>query len=288
MDISKYKIESHSELKLADIKANSSGSFDLREDAEKRLTENIQKMNEFQNKLYAQNKYALLIIIQAMDTAGKDGTIKHVMSGLNPQGTQVHSFKQPSVEELNHDYLWRAVKCLPERGSIGIFNRSYYEEVLVVRVHDLIKKQNIPAELITDNIWKDRFRQITDFERYLFENGTLVLKFFLHISKEEQKNRLIGRIDDKAKNWKFSPADITERQFWEEYQSCYQEAISETTTNNAPWYVIPADKKWFARLLVSEVIVQTLESLKLKYPKVDQEQSNALKDLREQLTNDLI
>ncbi len=288
MDISEYKIESHSELKLADIKTNSSGSFDLREDAEKRLTENIQKMNEFQNKLYAQNKYALLIIIQAMDTAGKDGTIKHVMSGLNPQGTQVHSFKQPSVEELNHDYLWRAVKCLPERGSIGIFNRSYYEEVLVVRVHDLIKKQNIPAELITDNIWKDRYRQIKDFERYLFENGTLVLKFFLHISKEEQKNRLIGRIDDKAKNWKFSPADITERQFWEEYQSCYQEAISETTTNNAPWYVIPADKKWFARLLVSEVIVQTLESLKLKYPKVDQEQSNALKDLREQLTNDLI
>ena len=223
-----------------------------------------------------------------MDTAGKDGTIKHVMSGLNPQSTHVHSFKQPSAEELNHDYLWRAIKRLPERGSIGIFNRSYYEDVLVVRVHDLIKKQQIPAKLITENIWKERFRQITDFEKYLFENGILVVKLFLHISKEEQKDRLIGRIDDKAKNWKFSAADIAERQFWEEYQHCYQEAISETSTNHAPWYVIPADKKWFARLLVSEIITQTMESLKLEYPVIDKAQSDVLKEFRQKLAEGLI
>ncbi len=288
MDISRYKIQSHSDLKLAEIKTNDSGSYGSREDAEKRLVDNIQKMAEYQSKLYAQDKYALLIIIQAMDTAGKDGTIKHVMSGLNPQSTHVHSFKQPSAEELNHDYLWRAIKRLPERGSIGIFNRSYYEDVLVVRVHDLIKKQQIPAKLITENIWKERFRQITDFEKYLFENGILVVKLFLHISKEEQKDRLIGRIDDKAKNWKFSAADIAERQFWEEYQHCYQEAISETSTNHAPWYVIPADKKWFARLLVSEIITQTMESLKLEYPVIDKAQSDVLKEFRQKLAEGLI
>ncbi len=288
MDISRYKIQSHSDLKLAEIKTNDSGSYGSREDAEKRLVDNIQKMAEYQSKLYAQDKYALLIIIQAMDTAGKDGTIKHVMSGLNPQSTHVHSFKQPSAEELNHDYLWRAIKRLPERGSIGIFNRSYYEDVLVVRVHDLIKKQQIPAKLITENIWKERFLQITDFEKYLFENGILVVKLFLHISKEEQKDRLIGRIDDKAKNWKFSAADIAERQFWEEYQHCYQEAISETSTNHAPWYVIPADKKWFARLLVSEIITQTMESLKLEYPVIDKAQSDVLKEFRQKLAEGLI
>lgn len=283
MDISKYTINSPSGLKLSDFKTSDTGKFETKEEAEKQLAENVEQMAEFQSKLYAQSKYAVLIIIQAMDTAGKDGTIKHVMSGLNPQSTQVHSFKQPSAEELNHDYLWRAVKCLPERGQIGIFNRSYYEEVLVVRVHDLLKDQQIPEELITKNIWKDRFRQINAFEQYLYENGIITIKIFLHVSKEEQKNRLIARIDDEAKNWKFSSADIKERQYWEQYQRCYQETIKETSTKQAPWYIIPADKKWFSRLLVSEIIVQTLVALKLEYPAIGKDQKKVLQEFKQKL-----
>jgi len=286
MNISKYKIGPHTNLKLSEIKTTETRKFASKEEAEQQLAENIQRMAEFQSKLFAQDKYALLIILQAMDTAGKDGTIKHVMSGLNPQGTQVHSFKQPSMEELDHDYLWRAVKCLPERGQIGIFNRSYYEDVLVVRVHDLLNSQHIPSEKITGDIWKDRFRQIRNFERYLFENGILTIKFFLHISKEEQKNRLIERIEDKTKNWKFSAGDIAERGYWEEYQRCYQEAISETSTDQAPWYVLPADKKGFTRVLVSEIIVQTLQSLKLEYPVVDEAQERALGEFKMKLLNE--
>lgn len=286
MDVSKYKVGLHSDLRLSQHKTNDTGKFGFKDEAEKLLADNVLRMAEFQSKLYAQNKYALLIIIQAMDTAGKDGTIKHVMSGLNPQGTAVHSFKQPSMEELDHDYLWRAMKRLPERGSIGIFNRSYYEEVLVVRVHNLIKNQQIPPDMITENIWKDRFRQIRDFEQYLYENGIITLKLFLHISKEEQKKRLIERIDDKAKNWKFSAADVKEREYWDQYQLNYQEAIIETSTRQAPWYVIPADKKWFARLLVSELVVQTLESLQLEYPFVGLEQEKVLEELRQQLLNE--
>jgi polyphosphate:nucleotide phosphotransferase, PPK2 family len=286
MDIDKYKIEHNSEFKLSDIKPDQTGKYASKDEAERQLVQNVQLMEEFQSKLYAQDKYALLIIFQAMDTAGKDGTIKHVMSGLNPQGTHVHSFKQPSAEELDHDYLWRAVKNLPERGTIGIFNRSYYEEVLVVRVHDLIKKQQIPKEFITDNIWKDRFRQIRDFERYLYENGIITLKFFLHISKEEQKKRLLERIDDKMKNWKFSTADMHEREYWNDYQHCYQEAMAETNTKQAPWYIIPSDKKWFARLMVSEVIVKTMESLKLEYPIIDKEQEKVLNDCKQNLLNE--
>ena len=212
-----------------------------------------------------------------MDTAGKDGAIKHVMSGLNPQSTHVHSFKQPSAEELNHDYLWRASGNLPERGQIGIFNRSYYEEVLIVRVHELIKNQQIPEEFITKNIWKDRFRQIREFERYLYENGTVIIKFFLHISKEEQKKRLLERIDEKSKNWKFSPGDIKEREFWKEYQDCYEDAVKETSSKYAPWFIIPSDKKWVTRLLVSEIIVKTMESLNLFYPVISKKQREALK-----------
>ena len=286
MDISTYKVKPHSDFLLSEIKTNETGLSELKNDSEKKMAENIQRMAEIQAKLYARDKYALLIIIQAMDTAGKDGTIKHVMSGLNPQGTQVHSFKQPSAEELNHDYLWRAVKCLPERGQIGIFNRSYYEDVLVVRVHDLIKNQQVPPELITAAIWKDRFRQIRDFEKYLYENGIITVKFFLHISKEEQKNRLIARIDDKTKNWKFSSADINERGYWEEYQRCYQEAISETSSKQAPWYIIPADKKWFARFMVSEIIVQTLETLKLDYPVIGKTQAKLLKEFKQKLLSE--
>ena len=283
MDISNYRIEPDSDFKLSDIKTDQTGKFESKNETEKRLAENVEKMDKLQSKLYAQDKYALLIIFQGMDTAGKDGAIKHVMSGLNPQATNVHSFKQPSAEELNHEYLWRAAKNLPERGLIGIFNRSYYEEVLVVRVHDLVKNEQIPEVLITKDIWKDRFRQIRDFEQYLYENGIITIKFFLHISKEEQKNRLLERIEDKAKNWKFEAGDINERHYWEQYQLNYQDAIEATSTKQVPWYVIPSDKKWFARLIVSEVIVKTMESLKLEYPIISKKQKVILKGLKQLL-----
>jgi PPK2 family polyphosphate:nucleotide phosphotransferase len=286
MDISSYKIGHRSDCSLSKIRTSESGKSVSKEELEKLLAGNISQMAELQGKLYAEHKYALLIIFQAMDTAGKDGAVKHVMSGLNPQGTHVHSFKQPSAEELDHDYLWRASKNLPERGLIGIFNRSYYEEVLVVRVHDLIKNQQIPESLITDDIWKDRFRQIRDFEKYLYENGTVILKFYLHISKDEQKKRLIERIDDKTKNWKFSAADLVERQYWDEYQIHYEEAIRETSTVEVPWYVIPADKKKFARLVISEVIVKTLANMNLKYPVISKEQEVVLEESRQKLLNE--
>jgi len=218
-----------------------------------------------------------------MDTAGKDGIIKHVMKGLNPQGTKVHSFKQPSAEDLDHDYLWRANINLPERGQIGIFNRSYYEEVLVVRVHDLVRTQQIPKELISGDIWKNRYRQIRDYEQYLGENGTVIIKIFLHISKEEQKNRLLERIEDKSKNWKFSAADIKERGFWDDYEKAYEEAISETSSNKSPWYIVPANKKWYARLVVSEIIIKTMEQLDLKFPEISKEQTKSLEDYKQKL-----
>jgi PPK2 family polyphosphate:nucleotide phosphotransferase len=283
MQVNNYKIEQKSDFKLSTIKTNQTGKFDSKEKAEKELTGNRERMTELQNKLYAQDKYSLLIIFQAMDTAGKDGAITHVMSGLNPQATHVHNFKQPSAEELNHDYLWRANKNLPERGLIGIFNRSYYEEVLVVRVHNLVKNQQLPKEFISDNIWKDRYRQIREYERYLHENGTIIIKIFLHISKETQKERLLARIEDKSKNWKFSAADIKERDYWDDYQRCYQEAIAETSTKHAPWYVIPSDKKWFARLMISEVIVKTMESLNLEYPVISKEQEKILYECKTRL-----
>jgi PPK2 family polyphosphate:nucleotide phosphotransferase len=283
MDISKFRIKPGDGVKLSKIDTSDTGKFNSKEEATEKLAENIVQMAELQEKLYAQDKYALLIVIQAMDTAGKDGVIKHVMSGLNPQSTHVESFKQPSAEELDHDYLWRATKSLPERGQIGIFNRSYYEDVLVVRVHNLVKNQQLPPECVTKDIWKDRYRQIRDYERYLAENGTVILKFFLHISKEEQKERLLARIDDKTKNWKFSAADLKERGFWDNYQLCYEEAISETSTKQAPWFVIPANKKWFARLTISEVIVNTLEELNLAFPEVNAEQLKILDQCKKQL-----
>jgi PPK2 family polyphosphate:nucleotide phosphotransferase len=283
MDFNNYKIESNLNLKLSEIKTKPSGKLVAKDKADEQIAENVLRMAELQSKLYAQDKYSLLIIFQAMDTAGKDGAISHVMSGLNPQASHVHSFKQPSAEELDHDYLWRASKNLPERGRIGIFNRSYYEEVLVVRVHDLLKNEQIPNELITKNIWKDRFRQIRDYEQYLHENGTIILKFFLHISKEEQKQRLLDRINDKSKNWKFSANDLTERKYWKEYMHCYQEAIKETSTKLSPWYIIPSDKKWYARLMISKIIVKTMESLKLEYPAVSKEQEKELKDSKQAL-----
>jgi len=236
---------------------------------------------ELQDMLYAQDKWAVLLIFQAMDAAGKDGTIKHVMSGVNPQGCQVFSFKSPSSEDLDHDFLWRSMRCLPNRGNIGIFNRSYYEEVLVVRVHpEFLAKQKIPPALVTDDIWQDRFEDIRSFERYLHRNGTKILKFFLHVSKREQKRRFLARTEDPEKNWKFSASDMAERQYWDEYQDAYEDMIRNTATKDSPWYVVPADNKWFTRAVVGAAIVDTLASLDLAYPKVDKKRREEIASAR--------
>ncbi len=233
------------------------------------LAMGVQALAELQAKLYADDQWALLLIFQAMDAAGKDGAIKHVMSGVNPQGCQVFSFKAPSAEELDHDYLWRCMKVLPNRGHIGIFNRSYYEDTLVVRVHpDLLQKQKLPPELVGKEIWKERFEDIRTFERYLARNGVLVRKFFLHLSKKEQKRRFLERIETQEKNWKFSSADLKERGYWDEYQEAYEDMIRHTATEEAPWYVVPADNKWFTRAIVAAAVIETLASLDLKYPEV--------------------
>lgn len=286
MELSKYLIKPNKKINLADYSTDSSGKIKSKEQALSLMEKNIKKMAKLQDKLYADDRYALLLIFQAMDAAGKDSAIKHVMSGLNPQGTQVYSFKQPSAEELDHDYLWRINKSLPERGRIGIFNRSHYEEVLVIRVHDAVSKQKIHPSLIDENIWKNRYRQIRDFERYLFENGTITLKFFLHISKEEQRNRFLKRIEDPTKNWKFSTSDLKERALWNDYQTVYSEAISATSTKDSPWYIIPSDKKWFSRLVISEVIVKKLESLDISYPLLNDEQIKNLQLYKDKLMED--
>ncbi|GBD91280.1 polyphosphate kinase 2 [bacterium BMS3Abin04] len=286
MDLSKFKISNGKNFSLSNYKTNYTGDVDSKKKALKLLEKHKKKMAELQDKLYAHNKYGILIILQAMDAAGKDSAIKHVMSGVNPQGTQVFSFKQPSKEELDHDYLWRTTKALPERGRIGIFNRSYYEEVLVVKLHNLIKYQRIPEEFVTKDIWKKRYRQIRDFEKYIYENGIVTLKFFLHVSKDEQKKRFIERLENPAKNWKFSTADLKERGYWDEYQKCYEEAIAETSTSHSPWYVVPADKKWFTRLVLSEVINKTLESLPLKYPQLKEEELKNIKLYKKQLLSE--
>ena len=257
-------------------------SIDKKE-SKKMLKKNIKHLAALQAKLYADNKFSMLIIFQAMDAAGKDGTIKHVMSGLNPQGTQVFSFKQPSQEELDHGFLWRITKALPEKGRIGIFNRSHYEDVLVVRVHDLIKFQKSPDGIVPKNIWQRRYSEINNFEKYLFDNGTMVLKFFLHVSKEEQKKRFISRIEDPSKNWKFSEGDIKERSYWNKYQKCYQEAIAATSKTYAPWFVIPADKKWLMRLAVSSIITKKMEELEINFPKLSEVQLSNLEKYKKQL-----
>lgn len=286
MKFEKYLAKPGDKINLTKISTDNTQNLKDKSEANKLLEKNIEKMQELQNQLYASDKYSMLLIFQAMDAAGKDSTIKHVMSGLNPQGTQVFSFKKPSEEELDHGYLWRINKALPERGRIGIFNRSHYEEVLVVRVHDLIKYQKLPEEVKTNEIWQTRYEQINNFEKYLHENGTVIIKFFLHVSKEEQKQRFLERIEDKSKNWKFAEADLKERGFWNEYQKCYQEAISVTSKEHAPWYIIPADKKWFMRLLVSEIIVKKMESLNLKYPELSKEQSDSLEKCKQLLLNE--
>jgi PPK2 family polyphosphate:nucleotide phosphotransferase len=281
-----FIIKPGNEINLSKFHTDFTGSLKSKKESKKLLKQNIKRMQKLQAKLYAENKYSVLLIFQAMDAAGKDGTIKHVMSGLNPQGTQVFSFKQPSSEELEHGFLWRINKALPERGRIGIFNRSHYEEVLIVRVHNLLKNQKIPQELINDDIWQTRFKEINNFERYLYENGTIILKFFLHVSREEQKHRFLERIEKKSKNWKFSAGDIEERNYWDDYMQCYEEAISATSKTHAPWYVIPADKKWFMRYAVSSVIIESLEKLNLSFPVLSEEQMQKLDEYKNKLENE--
>jgi PPK2 family polyphosphate:nucleotide phosphotransferase len=267
-----FRITKGEQFRMKDVDPGDTLAFksEAKPRAKEALAIGVQALAELQDKLYAQNKWAVLLIFQAMDAAGKDGTIKHVMSGVNPQGCQVYSFKSPSVEDLDHDYLWRCMKCLPNRGHIGIFNRSYYEETLVVRVHpEFLAKQRIPAALVTKRIWKERFRDIRSFERYLTRNGIIVIKFFLHISKKEQKRRFLERAEEPEKNWKFSGSDMTEREYWDEYMDAYEDMIRNTATKHSPWYVVPADNKWFTRVVVAAAIVDTLASLDLAYPQVD-------------------
>jgi PPK2 family polyphosphate:nucleotide phosphotransferase len=279
-----YRIEHGKKFRLKDFDPASTGGLHSRERAEELLQKGIAAMSEQQDKLYAQDCWALLLIFQAMDAAGKDGVIKHVMSGLNPQGCQVYSFKAPSTEELNHDYLWRSMQRDPERGRIGIFNRSYYEEVLVVRVHqEALEKERIPKSLITKHIWEQRFKDINAFEHYLSRNGIVIRKFFLHLSKKEQKKRFLSRLEDPEKNWKFSAADIQERAYWDGYMKAYQELIEKTASKHAPWYVVPADNKWYTRLVVAAAITETLEDLKLDYPKVGREQRKQLLEAKKTL-----
>jgi PPK2 family polyphosphate:nucleotide phosphotransferase len=284
-DLGKILVKPSQTVSLArDFDPDYTGDFKDKVEAEGLLRSNIELLMEQQDILYANASQSLLLIFQAMDAAGKDSTIKHVMSGVNPQGCQVSSFKAPSGEELRHDYLWRAVKCLPEHGRIGIFNRSYYEEVLVVRVHpELLASQHLAPKDAGPHLWKRRFEEINNFERYLTHNGTVVLKFFLNVSRKEQKKRFLKRIEQKEKNWKFSAADIRERQFWEKYMISYEEAFSHTSTPRAPWFVVPADHKWFTRLCVSQIIVATLKALALKYPKPTKEQLDELEKAKQEL-----
>ncbi len=279
-----FRVDHGKHFYMKDHDPAQTAGVDSKDEAKRLLQEGVAKLSVLQDKLYAENGWALLLIFQAMDAAGKDGVIKHVMSGVNPQGCQVYSFKAPSAEELNHDYLWRTMKCVPERGRIGIFNRSYYEEVLVVRVHpELLKAQHIPPSLITKDIWKERYEDISAFERYMTRNGILIRKFFLNVSRKEQKRRFLDRLDHPEKNWKFSVADIRERACWDDYMEAYQDMIRHTSTPEAPWHVIPADNKWFTRIAVASAIVDTLEDLNLSYPTVDAAKAKELAAARKLL-----
>jgi len=281
-----YRIDHGKKFRLKDFDPGDTGglSKESKEESELLLQHSTLQLAEMQDKLYAQDRWGLLLIFQAMDAAGKDGTIKHVMSGVNPQGCEVFSFKVPSVEELAHGYLWRTSNCMPGRGKIGIFNRSYYEEVLVVRVHpELLDAQRLPKVCVGDKIWKERFEDISAFERYATRNGIAIRKFFLNLSKKEQKRRFLSRLDEPEKNWKFSAADVRERRFWDDYQQNYEEMIQHTSSKDAPWIVVPADNKWFARLVVSSVIVHALEDMKLTYPAVSNEKRRALAGARREL-----
>ena len=284
IDIKPFRVREGGNVSLKRWPTRIKPFYASKSDSEKLLADHVRKMSQRHDLLYAQNRYALLVIFQAMDAAGKDGTIKHVMSGLNPQGCQVFSFKHPSPLELDHDFLWRTTRCLPERGRIGIFNRSYYEEVLVARVHpEIIAAQKLPDVKPDDEFWEHRFTSINDLEKHLHRNGTRIIKFFLHLSKEEQRQRFLARIDNEEKNWKITHADIAERQFWKQYQEAYEACLAGTSTRRAPWYVIPADDKENARLIVSQVILDTLDSLELSYPKPGPEHKKELLAIRKML-----
>ena len=277
--IAHLRVDHPKRFRLADIDPADSFGLDIEKDeAQTMLAEGVKRLADLQERLYAQDRWALLVILQGVDTAGKDGVIEHVMSGVNPQGCQIHSFKAPSEEELDHDFLWRNITRLPERGRIGIFNRSYYEEVLVVRVHpEILAGQKLPPELVTRNIWQHRFKDIRAFERYLARNGTAILKFHLRISKEEQRRRLLARLDEPAKRWKFSMRDVAERKLWDKYMDAYEDMIRHTSTPEAPWHVVPTDHKWFAHLAIAATIVERLERLDLQFPKVE---GRALAEMR--------
>src|SRR3954453_801821 len=282
-----YAVSRAKGFRLKDFDPGDTQGLDLKADAEIYLDKNIQRLSDMQQKLYAQDCWSILLVFQAMDAAGKDSAIRHVMSGVNPQGCQVFSFKQPSAEDLSHDYLWRASKSLPERGRIGIFNRSYYEEVLVVRVHsELLEKERIPLPLVTKTLWKDRFEDINAFERTLTRNGVIIRKFYLNVSKGEQRSRFLKRLEEPEKNWKFSEVDVREREHWDRYMAAYDDMISHTATEHAPWYVVPADNKWFTHLVVSSVIVRALQELRLSYPRIDNARRKELDAARELLLND--
>ena len=280
MDIKEYAVLDKGNLDLSAFTTKAEEKADKKQTVKKLMPENIIRMARLQEKLYAQNRHSLLIVLQAMDAAGKDGVIRHVMTGLNPQGTHVVSFKAPSGEEQDHDYLWRVNKELPRRGEIGIFNRSHYEEVLVARVHDLVAQSQLPRELVTGEIWAQRYRQIRHFEQYLWENGTVVVKIFLHISKDEQRERLLDRIREPDKNWKFNAGDIEERRYWDEYMKAYEQMLENTSTPYAPWYVVPADSKWFARYLVSEIVLDALKRIDPQVPELSKPEIQILEECR--------
>jgi PPK2 family polyphosphate:nucleotide phosphotransferase len=281
--IDPFRVDGTKKFHLAAQKTSDKGGLD-KEAGEVIIEANRKRLNDFQEKLYAQDRWSLLLIFQGMDAAGKDSAIKSVFDGVNPQGCEVTSFKQPSTKELNHDFMWRSVNALPERGRIGIFNRSYYEECLVTRVHpDILAKERIPPKLVTRNIWRERFEDISAFERYLSRQGTVILKFFLNVSRKEQRERFLDRLEQPAKNWKFSMNDITERGFWPRYQAVYQDIVRHTSSREAPWYVVPSDHKWFARVVIGSTIVATLDTLNLRFPRVDKASLEEFAKVREAL-----
>ncbi len=287
IDLPDLRVRPGSRVRLKSIDTDSTGSYESKEMAKKHLQKGVLELRRMQEMLYAQDQQALLLVFQAMDGAGKDSTIEHVMSGVNPQGCQVFSFKSPSSEEIDHDFLWRTAKCLPERGRIGIFNRSYYEETLVVRVHpEYLEKQRLPRDLATDRIWDHRFEDIRNWEKYLTRNGTVIRKFYLHVSKDEQKRRFLARLEEPEKNWKFQAGDVKERALWDDYQRAYEDMLGATSTAYAPWHVIPADHKWFARLAVADIVIDTLRSMKLHYPKLSKETRAGLEAAKQSLESE--
>jgi PPK2 family polyphosphate:nucleotide phosphotransferase len=287
MDTSRFRVRPGMKLNLRQFSPGDTTPYKNKRKAAERLERGIERLAILQEKLYASDRWALLLIFQAMDAAGKDSAIKHVMSGLNPQGTQVYSFKRPSDEELDHDYLWRTNKALPERGRIGIFNRSYYEEVLVVRVHpEILSKQKLPPSLAGNRLWRDRYEDINAFERYLTRNGTAIRKFFLHVSREEQRRRFLERLNDPSKHWKFEAADLDERDRWRDYVRAYEQMLARTSSRHAPWYVVPADHKWYTRLVIAQLVVEALESLDLAFPDVSKVQLDALTAARQRLASE--